>query len=327
MLTEPQKIVVTGGAGFIGSHLVDNLIDEGHIIICLDNFHNSYDPAIKLANIARHRANPRFILRGYDIRNYKQILLLFLEWRPDIVIHLAARAGVRESLRDPIEYVQVNINGTLNVLNAAVMTGVKKFIFGSSSSVYGINRKVPFSEEDPLLTPISPYAATKVAGEALCHSYAHLYQMPTVALRFFTVYGPRQRPDLAIHKFTRLMLQQKPIPMYGDGTSRRDYTYVADIVNGIQAAMEYQSPQYFGVFNLGNSQTIELKELISLLEQKLGQKALIDHKPPEPGDVPQTMADIEKARHLLGFEPKTPISEGISFFMDWLYNQHHVRST
>ena len=326
MLLNTQRIVVTGGAGFIGSHLVDSLIDQGHNLICIDNFNDSYDPTIKLTNIARHQDNPRFTLAKQDIRNKEQILQIFLAYQPDIVIHLAARAGVRESLKDPFEYMEVNINGTLNVLNAAVASGAKKFIFGSSSSVYGINKKVPFSEEDPLLTPISPYAATKVAGEAICHAYAHLYQLSTVALRFFTVYGPRQRPDLAIHKFTRLMREQKEITMYGDGTSRRDYTYIADIIYGIEAAMEYQPTQCFEVFNLGNSQTTELKELISLLEQKLGQKALIDLRPPEPGDVPQTMADIKKARHLLRFEPKIPIVEGISLFIAWLYEQQPAGS-
>lgn len=318
MLTRQRKIIVTGGAGFIGSHLVDNLIDEGHLVMCLDNFHNFYDPVIKLANIARHRNNPRFFLVRLDINEYEKLLHTIIGWHPDIVIHLAARAGVRESLKDPFAYIDVNINGTLHVLNAAILSGAKKFIFGSSSSVYGINQKVPFCENDSLLTPVSPYAASKIAGEALCHSYSHLHEMPTVALRFFTVYGPRQRPDLAIHKFARLMKEQKPIPLYGDGTSRRDYTYVGDIITGIRGAIEYYSNQYYDVFNLGNSQTIELMELIGLLEEKLGQKAIIDRKPPEPGDVPQTWAHIEKARNRLGFEPKTPIGEGLSFFIEWL---------
>ncbi|RJX19121.1 MAG: NAD-dependent epimerase/dehydratase family protein [Desulforudis sp.] len=212
----------------------------------------------------------------------------------------------------------MNITGTLNLLDAAVNTGVNKFIFGSSSSVYGINEKVPFCEEDPLLTPISPYAATKLAGEALCHSFAHLHKMPTVSLRFFTVYGPRQRPDLAIHKFARLILDGKPIPVYGDGTTRRDYTYIDDIIKGVRAAISFDPPNHYDVFNLGNSQTVELRELIALLEETLGKKAIIDRQPTQPGDVPQTWADTEKAGRLLGFQTNTPIREGLARFAEWL---------
>ena len=317
MSDKSYRIVVTGGAGFIGSHLVDNLLADGHQILCVDEFNDFYDPAIKWANVARHRNNPLFTLAQNDIRDRESIARLFMDWQPDMVVHLAARAGVRPSLNDPFLYHEVNTTGTLNLLDAAVKVGVGKFIFGSSSSVYGINKKVPFSEEDPLLTPISPYAATKLAGEALCHSFAHLHNMPTVALRFFTVYGPGQRPDLAIHKFARLIMAGKPIPVFGDGTTRRDYTYIDDIVRGIKAAMAYH-PRYYDVINLGNSQTVELRELIQLLEEVLGQKAIIDRQPNQPGDVPQTWADTEKADRLLGFKPGTPFSEGLAAFVQWL---------
>lgn len=317
MLENPRRICITGGAGFIGSHLVDNLIYEGHHILCIDDFNDFYDPQIKWANIAPHRENARFSLAQTDIRNRHTIRQLFGEWRPEVVVHLAARAGVRPSLKDPFLYHEVNTTGTLNLLEAAVNSGVSKFIFGSSSSVYGINEKVPFSEDDPLLLPISPYAATKLAGEALCHSYAHLYSIPTVSLRFFTVYGPRQRPDLAIHKFARLILEGAPIPVYGNGKTRRDYTYIDDIIHGIRAAAEYD-PKPYDTFNLGNSQTVELHELIQLLEKVLGKEAIIDLQPTQPGDVPQTWADTRKAENLLGFRPNTPIHKGLATFARWL---------
>jgi len=317
MLEISRRFAVTGGAGFIGSHLIDSLIRDGHKILCIDDFNDFYDPKIKWANIEQHRDNSLFKLAQADIRHREAMRKLFADWQPEIVVHLAARAGVRPSLKDPFLYHEVNTTGTLNLLDAAVKAGVSKFIFGSSSSVYGINKKVPFSEEDPLLTPISPYAATKLAGEALCHSYAHLHNMPTVSLRFFTVYGPRQRPDLAIHKFARLILDGKPIPVFGDGTTRRDYTYIDDIVRGLHAAIEYE-PKSYDVFNLGNSRTVELRELIELLEEILGKKAIIDRQPTQPGDVSQTWADTEKAGRLLGFRPDTPISEGLSNFVKWL---------
>lgn len=317
MLETSRRIAVTGGAGFIGSHLIDSLIRDGHQILCIDNFNDFYDPGSKWGNIAEHRDNSLFTLAQSDIRNREAMRRLFTEWKPEIVVHLAARAGVRPSLKDPFLYHEVNTTGTLNLLDAAVHAGVLKFVFGSSSSIYGINKKIPFNEGDPLLTPVSPYAATKLAGEALCHSYSHLHNMPTVSLRFFTVYGPRQRPDLAIHKFTRLILDGKPIPVFGDGTSRRDYTYVDDIVHGIHAAIKYE-PRPYDVFNLGNSQTVELWELIALLEEMLGKKAVIDRQPAQPGDVPQTWADIEKAGRLLGFRPDTSISAGLGNFIMWL---------
>ena len=223
---------------------------------------------------------------------------------------------MRPSLKEPRLYVETNINGTLNLLELARAHGVKQFVFGSSSSVYGLNAKVPFSEDDPIFNPISPYAATKAAGELLCHSYAHLYDMRIVCLRFFTVYGARQRPDLAIHKFAKLISEGKPIPVFGDGTTRRDYTYIDDIIAGVRAAIDYDQSNY-EVINLGESRTVELRELITLLEKELDRHAEIDRQPPQPGDVPQTFADITKARRLLGYNPRTQIEEGIEKFVEW----------
>jgi UDP-glucuronate 4-epimerase len=231
-------------------------------------------------------------------------------------VHLAARAGVRPSLKEPRLYVETNVNGTLNLLESARAHGVKQFVFGSSSSVYGMNAKVPFSEDDPIFNPISPYAATKAAGELLCHSYAHLYDMRIVCLRFFTVYGARQRPDLAIHKFAKLISAGKPIPVFGDGTTRRDYTYIDDIIAGVRAAMDYDQSKY-EIINLGESRTVELRELIALLEKSLGRHAEIDRQPLQPGDVSQTFADISKARRLLGYDPQTQIEDGIQKFVEW----------
>jgi UDP-glucuronate 4-epimerase len=231
-------------------------------------------------------------------------------------VHLAARAGVRPSLSEPQLYTETNINGTVNLLELARQYGIKQFVFGSSSSVYGINAKVPFSEDDPIRQPISPYAATKAAGELLCHTYSHLYGLRCVCLRFFTVYGPRQRPDLAIHKFAKLITAGKPIPVFGDGTTRRDYTYVDDIIDGVVAAIHYDKSDY-EVFNLGESRTVELRELISLLEKELDTHATIDRQPPQPGDVPQTFADITKARTLLGYNPQTQIEAGLHRFVEW----------
>jgi UDP-glucuronate 4-epimerase len=242
---------------------------------------------------------------------------VFAEKNFDAIVHLAARAGVRASLSQPELYAKTNINGTLNLLELSKEYGVGQFVFGSSSSVYGINCKVPFAEADQIQQPISPYAATKAAGELLCHTYSHLYPIRTVCLRFFTVYGARQRPDLAIRKFSRLILEDKPIPLFGDGTTRRDYTYIDDIIQGVRAAIDYTRTDH-EVFNLGESQTVELKELIRLLEENLGKKAIINYQPMQPGDVPQTFADITKAQNLLGYEPKTKIEDGIKKFTDWI---------
>lgn len=312
-----KKLLITGGAGFIGSHLVDRLLttDVEHITV-VDDFNDFYDPSIKRANIREHLKDPRYQISEIDIRNGAALEQLFARNNFDCVVHLAARAGVRPSLSEPQLYSETNINGTVNLLELARHSNIKQFVFGSSSSVYGINAKVPFSEDDPIRQPISPYAATKAAGELLCHTYSHLYGLRCVCLRFFTVYGPRQRPDLAIHKFAKLITQRKPIPVFGDGTTRRDYTYVDDIIDGVMAAINFDKSNY-EVFNLGESRTVELNELISLLEKELDTHATIDRKPPQPGDVPQTFADISKARALLGYNPKMQIEDGLDRFVKW----------
>ncbi|HXM50621.1 MAG TPA: SDR family NAD(P)-dependent oxidoreductase [Pyrinomonadaceae bacterium] len=312
-----KNILITGGAGFIGSHLVDHLLAEGGWrITVVDNFNDFYDPAIKRENLSARLANTNFKVVEADIRNQETLSQVFSDANFDCLVHLAARAGVRPSLKEPRLYVETNVNGTLNLLELARAHGVKQFVFGSSSSVYGSNAKVPFSEDDPIFNPISPYAATKAAGELLCHSYAHLYDMRIVCLRFFTVYGARQRPDLAIHKFAKLISAGWPIPVFGDGTTRRDYTYIDDIIAGVRAAMDYHQSKY-EVINLGESRTVELRELIGLLEQELGRQAEIDRQPLQPGDVPQTFADISKARRLLGYDPQTQIEKGIEKFVEW----------
>ncbi len=312
-----KNILITGGAGFIGSHLVDLLIAEGSWrITVVDDFNDFYDPAIKRENVRARLASPDFTLVEADIRNYEALAQAFGGTPFDCIVHLAARAGVRPSLKEPRLYVETNINGTLNLLELARTHGVKQFVFGSSSSVYGMNSKVPFSEGDPIFNPISPYAATKAAGELICHSYAHLYDMRMVCLRFFTVYGARQRPDLAIHKFAKLISAGKPIPVFGDGTTRRDYTYIDDIIAGVRAAINYDQSAY-EVINLGESRTTELRELISLLEKTLDGHAEIDRQPIQPGDVPLTLADITKARRLLGYNPQMQIEEGMGKFVEW----------
>ncbi len=312
-----RSILVTGGAGFIGSHLVDRLLSEGDWQVSIvDDFNDFYDPAIKHANVSHHEKNPNYRLFEADIRDKTALKRVFDEHTFACIVHLAARAGVRPSLEQPLLYAETNINGTMNLLELAQEHSIKQFVFGSSSSVYGINAKVPFSEDDPIRQPISPYAATKAAGELLCHTYTHLYGIRSICLRFFTVYGPRQRPDLAIHKFARLMSEGKSIPVFGDGTTRRDYTFIEDIIAGVRAAIDCDKSDY-EVINLGESRTIELRELISLLEKELGVAARIDEQPLQPGDVPQTFADITKARQLLGYSPETQIEEGIHQFVKW----------
>jgi len=312
-----NNILITGGAGFIGSHLVDHLLAQGlWRVTVVDDFNDFYDPSIKLENVKTHRSNPNFELVEADIRDPAALRRAFTETNFECIVHLAARAGVRPSLKEPHLYLETNVNGTMNLLELARSSGTKQFIFGSSSSVYGLNNKVPFSEDDPIFNPISPYAATKAAGELICHSYAHLYGIRIVCLRFFTVYGARQRPDLAIHKFAKLISAGKPIPVFGDGTTRRDYTYIDDIIAGVRAAIDYHQSKY-EVINLGESRTVELRELISLLEDALGHRAEIDWQPSQPGDVPQTFADITKARRLLGYNPQTQIEEGIKRFVEW----------
>src|SRR5215217_1839548 len=273
-----KNLLITGGAGFIGSHLVDRLLaSDVERITVVDNFNDFYNPSIKRDNIREHLPDPRYSIHQVDIRNAAALEQVFSSSNFDCVVHLAARAGVRPSLSEPQLYTETNINGTLNLLELARHKNIKQFVFGSSSSVYGINAKVPFSEEDPIRQPISPYAATKGAGELLCHTYSHLYGLRCVCLRFFTVYGPCQRPDLAIHKFAKLISQGKPIPVFGDGTTRRDYTYVDDIIDGLTAAIDYDKTNY-EVINLGESRTVELRELISLLEKELDAHATIDRQ-------------------------------------------------
>jgi UDP-glucuronate 4-epimerase len=316
-----KNILVTGGAGFIGSHLVDRLLMEGDWrVTVVDDFNDFYAPQIKRQNIRSHLQSASYRLFEADIRDRAKLEDVFKEEKFDCIVHLAARAGVRPSLAEPLLYAETNINGTLNLLELAREHGVKQFVFGSSSSVYGINAKVPFSEEDPIRQPISPYAATKAAGELICHTYSHLYGIRCVALRFFTVYGARQRPDLAIHKFAKLISENRPIPVFGDGRTRRDYTYIDDIIAGVRAAVDYRKSDY-EVFNLGESQTVELNELIALLEKELDRHALIERQPVQPGDVPQTFADVTKARRLLGYNPQTKIEDGIKRFVEWFLSE------
>lgn len=291
----------------------------------IDDFNDFYTPSIKRANIEAHLTHPNFKLIEADIRNDRALSQVFAQSNFDCIVHLAARAGVRPSLREPRLYFETNLNGTLNVLELARQHEVKQFVFGSSSSVYGANTSVPFRETDPIFNPISPYAATKAAGELLCHSYAHLYGMRIVCLRFFTVYGARQRPDLAIHKFAKLMYAGQPIPLFGDGSTRRDYTYIDDIIAGVCAALNYDRTNY-EVINLGEARTVELRELVTLLENALGKRAEIDWQPMQPGDVPQTFADITKARTLLAYDPQTPIEDGIQRFVAWFLDNRRAQA-
>lgn len=314
-----MNCMVTGGAGFIGSHLASRLLGEGHRVVIVDDFNDFYDPAIKRRNIQRVQAAGNVVVHELDITDKPALDKIFAAQRYDAVVHLAARAGVRPSIQRPQLYVQTNVAGTMNVLECMRTIGLKKLVFASSSSVYGVNAKLPFSESDPIFKPISPYAATKLAGEALCHTYHHLYNFDVTCLRFFTVYGPAQRPDLAINKFTRLITADKPIELFGDGSTRRDYTFVDDIVDGIMACVRGK----FGyeIINLGDSNTVELRYLIELLERALGKKATINRRPEQPGDVPVTFADIAKARRLLDYEPKIKIEQGIEKFVEWFRSQ------
>jgi UDP-glucuronate 4-epimerase len=316
-----KTYLITGGAGFIGSHVVEALLTRGAQVLVVDDFNDFYNPKIKEANIACFVDHPRFRLYRADLRRMDEMREVFTRHGKDLqrggILHLAARAGVRPSLGDPRLYLETNVTGTLNVADLAKEFSVKKFVFASSSSVYGDSAdKVPFREDQDVSRPVSPYAATKAMGESLLHSYSHLYGLGVVALRFFTVYGPRQRPDLAIHKFTRLIDEGLPVPMFGDGSTRRDYTYIDDIVQGVLAALLYDATP-FEVFNLGESQTTSLAALIALLEVLLGKTAKIDHQSLQPGDVPLTFADISKARELLGYAPKTPLAAGLPLFVDW----------
>jgi len=311
-----MNILVTGGAGFIGSHVCDRLLRDGHAVWALDDLNDFYDPAIKRRNLQELRDLGRpFEFVHADLTEAAAVNALFAAVRFDQVIHLAARAGVRPSLEQPALYLRVNTEGTINLLEAARKHGVRKLICASSSSIYGVNAKVPFSESDPAVSIVSPYAASKLATESLGHVYHQIYGLDIVMLRFFTVYGPRQRPDLAIHKFTRLIDSGKPIPVFGDGSTARDHTYVSDILDGVMACTRREFG--FEIFNLGESQTIRLDRLIQLIEDALGKKAIIDRQPLQPGDVPLTYADISKARELLRYNPQVKAEQGIPRFVEW----------
>ena len=317
-----MKVLVTGGAGFIGSHLVERLLADGHNVAVLDDFNDYYDPKIKRANISAVAKDIR--VDDVDLRDAAKVANLFRNEKFDAIFHLAARAGVRPSIQQPQLYYDTNVAGTLHLLEGARASGVDRFIFASSSSVYGAAKKVPFSEAEHLTQTLSPYAATKIAGEFLCSTYSHLYKMRIVGLRYFTVYGARQRPDLAIHQFTRKIHADEPIDQFGDGTTRRDYTYIDDIIQGTMAALRYDGPP-FDVFNLGESDTIQLKDLITSIEKTLGKKAKINRLPEQPGDMPLTCADISKARKLLGYDPKTKFEDGLPKFVDWFLKSRSAK--
>lgn len=306
---------VTGGAGFIGSHLIERLLSENYNICCLDNFNNYYSPTIKWRNIEKVAQHPHFKLIEGDILDEALLENIFQNHRFDGIVHLAARAGVRPSVVNPKLYEEVNVRGTMNLLEIAKQHQIKKFILASSSSVYGNNSKVPFSESDPVDNPISPYAATKKAGELIAYTYSALYNISITCLRFFTVYGPRQRPDMAIHKFTKLIAAGEEIPVYGDGKAKRDFTFITDIINGVVRSIERCDG--YNIYNLGESQVVPLMELIGLIEKNLGLKAKIKWLPPQPGDVPITYADISKAKAELDYQPEVDISDGIVDFIKW----------
>ena len=317
-----MEVLITGGAGFIGSHAAEHLLSQGNSVTILDDFNSFYDPAIKRDNIKALRGRAR--IEEGDIRNAEAVLKIVKSCKPDAILHLAARAGVRPSIREPGLYIDTNIKGTFNLLEAARLAGVARFISASSSSVYGTLKTAPFREDMCLNQTISPYAATKLAAEQLCSNFSHLYGMRCISLRFFTVYGPRQRPDLAIHSFTRAIHEGRSIQQFGDGSTRRDYTYIDDILQGILACFDYDGPMC-DVFNLGESQTTTLAELIASIELALGKKAIIEKLPDQPGDVPLTYADITKARDLLNYRPHTQIAEGIPKFVDWFLQSQKTR--
>jgi UDP-glucuronate 4-epimerase len=319
-----HHVLLTGGAGFIGSHLSEALLRRGLQLSVVDNLDDFYSPAAKRANLEEVRKVGNFEFCELDLCDFDALRQAISKLRPDTIIHLAARAGVRPSIENPQLCERVNVAGTVNLLEAARQVSVKRFIFGSSSSVYGVTNRVPFVEDDPCLRPISPYAATKLAGEFFCHTYAHLYGLSTVCLRFFTVYGPRQRPDLAIRKFATLMEAGKPIPVFGDGSMGRDYTFVDDTVAGVLAAVEYQflpGGTPFDIFNLGNSNPVSLNELIATLERVIGRTAIRDQRELQPGDVPITWANIEKSSRMLGYRPATSLAEGLEKFVRWLRHE------
>lgn len=317
-----MKIIVTGGAGFIGSHVVTALLAEGHEVTILDDFNDFYDPAIKRSNVAAFSSPVE--IAEMDLREWEPVRDLFARVKPEVVIHLAARAGVRPSILDPKLYIDTNITGTFHVLEAARLSGCHQVIFASSSSVYGLSKTVPFREDLPLLQTLSPYAASKISGEQLCGNFVNLYGFRVVALRFFTVYGPGQRPDLAIHSFTDAIEHGRTIKQFGDGTTRRDYTYIDDIVQGVLGSLAYVQGEgaRFEIFNLGENETTTLSALIASIENALGKKAVIERLPEQKGDMPLTAADITKAHTLLGYAPQTPIKEGIPKFVAWYRELH-----
>lgn len=319
-----MTILVTGGAGFIGSHLCEHFLANNHRVICLDNFDDFYNPAIKEQNVAAALKNPNYTLVRGDIRDTTVLSDIFEKNAVDCVVHLAAKAGVRPSIEQPVNYVDVNVNGTITLLEAMRQNGVKRFVFGSSSSIYGNQTKTPFSETDDVSRPISPYAATKHSGELLAYTYHHLFGMNVACLRFFTVYGPRQRPDLAIHKFTQLALADRPIPLYGEGGTRRDYTFVADIVQGISKLIDNQTWRY-EIFNLGCGHPVSLLEMVQAVGQALGEPLKINYLDKQPGDVEQTHADISKAQAFFGYQPTVQLQEGVRQFVEW-YREREIKS-
>ncbi|HZL99800.1 MAG TPA: NAD-dependent epimerase/dehydratase family protein [Planctomycetota bacterium] len=308
-------MLVTGAAGFIGSHLSEALLARGDRVVGFDNFNAFYDPAIKRGNAALLSARAGFALVEGDIRDASAVARVFAEHHPTSVVHLAAMAGVRPSLQDPALYHDVNCTGTAVLLQAARAAGVGRFVFGSSSSVYGGNPKVPFHEDDDVSRPVSPYAATKRANELTCWTFHHLYGMDIACLRFFTVYGPRQRPEMAIHKFVRLTAAGQPLPLFGDGRSERDYTYIDDILDGLLKA--HDRSRGFRIYNLGESRTVSLRELVAAIGRALGREPRVDWQPVQPGDVPRTFADITRARAELGYDPRVGLEEGLARFVAW----------
>ena len=320
-----MRVLVTGGAGFIGSHVSEALLRRGDKVAIVDELNDFYAPALKLGNLRAVNAAGCFDFHRADIRDSSAMRRIFLQHRPEAVIHLAARAGVRPSLEQPLLYEDTNVKGTTVLLEAARAAGTKRFVFASSSSIYGAANCVPFREDDCRQAPISPYAATKIAGEMLCYTWAHLYGIQTVCLRFFTVYGPRQRPDLAIRKFTEMIDRGTPVPVFGDGSTARDYTFVDDTVRGILAALEYNCQ--FEVFNLGNSHPVPLTDMIRSIEQALGKEARLKRMPEQAGDVPITYAEISKARKLLGYDPRTGFTEGVERFVAWYRKQPAGRAS
>jgi UDP-glucuronate 4-epimerase len=321
-----QRVLVTGAAGFIGSHLVERLLTDGYAVWGMDNFDPFYARPIKESNLDAARSHPDFQFAEGDLRNAAFLADLFAEAKPGAVVHLAARAGVRPSIEQPEEYHDINVMGTVHLLEAMRKAGTDRFVFGSSSSVYGARRdQRPFKEDEGADLPVSPYAATKRAGELLCHTYHHLYGLSCYSLRFFTVYGPRQRPDLAIHKFTRMLLTGEPLTVYGDGGALRDYTYVDDTVDGVVRALGKFGGgpgPVFEVVNLGAGRTVSVNELVDLLVETTGVEPNIVHLPPQPGDVPRTWADITRARERLGYDPRFPVEEGLKRFVQWFREQH-----